>query len=348
MILSFLIKHGTCASAILYVLLTFVAILSPFSPCLSRLAAHGKTRISMVVLQEQNKSTSSSIISKWKSFLDHPWLKIRKEYFTTFYSLGFMWSVTILSYSNHVVSRTHQSQIAAIYLLYLHLFRRYLECRFVHVWNGTMHLAGYALGLLHYFLLPFVFLSNYDEYDRVNILRTNSSSSSSNTLALVIGIVLNVVAQYYQYVHHCILARYRNYHRSRNVKQRTEAKQEERHHKIESLYTIPSGCWFDYVSCPHYLAEILIYLSFAILLYPIMRENELQQRQQQQEDATSSTCYMKYLCFWCEVVRPWRHVILVCWVFANLAVSARASHTWYKRTFPSYPKHKKALLPWLW
>mmetsp|Transcript_1115 Transcript_1115/g.2008 ORF Transcript_1115/g.2008 Transcript_1115/m.2008 type:complete len:320 (-) Transcript_1115:2521-3480(-) len=313
---SLLISFGTCASAILYLLLTFTAIISIFSPCLSRLAAHGKTRTSIMMLNPLNgESTSpSSIFSKWKVFLlEHPCLQINKEHFTTFYSIGLIWSGIIILLTSNVVPQT-----AVIFLLYLHLSRRYLECRFVHVWNGTMHLSGYILGLIHYILLPFVFVSN-------SHIRQNEFS----TTRVAMGIALNVVAQYYQFVHHCILASYRK--KSKKEKQM-------------AIYSIPSGRWFQYISCPHYLAEILIYLSFAILLHPVIMAEKTDDMQMDgnminHDDVTNHIC--------CKV-RPWRHMILVCWVFVNLAISARTSHAWYQKTFPSYPKHKKALLPWMW
>ena len=36
--------------------------------------------------------------------------------------------------------------------------------------------------------------------------------------------------------------------------------------KDDGHYSIPEGRWFRYVSCPHYLAEIIIYAGFAIVL----------------------------------------------------------------------------------
>ena len=33
-------------------------------------------------------------------------------------------------------------------------------------------------------------------------------------------------------------------------------------------HSIPQGDWFSYVSCPHYLAEIIIYLCLAVILGP--------------------------------------------------------------------------------
>ena len=34
----------------------------------------------------------------------------------------------------------------------------------------------------------------------------------------------------------------------------------------KSVHSIPHGDWFHYVSCPHYLAEILMYASLSIIL----------------------------------------------------------------------------------
>lgn len=33
----------------------------------------------------------------------------------------------------------------------------------------------------------------------------------------------------------------------------------------QGLYCIPRGDWFEYVSMPHYFAEILVYLGLAIV-----------------------------------------------------------------------------------
>ncbi|KAJ9528439.1 hypothetical protein QJQ45_020281 [Haematococcus lacustris] len=77
-------------------------------------------------------------------------------------------------------------------------------------------------------------------------------------------------------------------------------------------YTIPAGGLFTWVSCPHYLGEVVIYLGQALLLWPS--------------------------------VNP----VLACiWVVVNLVLAAGATQQWYRQHFPDYPAGRKALIPFL-
>ena len=79
-------------------------------------------------------------------------------------------------------------------------------------------------------------------------------------------------------------------------------------------HAIPRGGWFDYVSCPHYLMEIIIYLSFLLIGGP-------------------------------------RHVTLlsvVIFVITNQLVAGYMTHRWYCTHFGSlYPAQRKAVIPFL-
>ncbi|XP_031496195.1 polyprenol reductase 2-like isoform X1 [Nymphaea colorata] len=76
-------------------------------------------------------------------------------------------------------------------------------------------------------------------------------------------------------------------------------------------YKIPKGDWFDLVSCPHYLAEIVIYGGILIA-------SELSD-----------------LTVW----------LLFAFVFANLVVVAGETHRWYLHKFDHYPKSRRAIFP---
>lgn len=78
-------------------------------------------------------------------------------------------------------------------------------------------------------------------------------------------------------------------------------------------HNVPHGDWFHYVSCPHYLAEILIYLSFAIILGT------------------------KHTTAW----------IIFGWVLVNQVIAGLMSHWWYRKTFRTYPSKRKAVIPFL-
>lgn len=80
----------------------------------------------------------------------------------------------------------------------------------------------------------------------------------------------------------------------------------------ETGYRIPAGGWFDRVSCPNHLGEILEWIGFAVLTWSLPG------------------------------------LAFAFWTFANLAPRAWAHHHWYKAQFPEYPVHRKALIPALW
>lgn len=80
----------------------------------------------------------------------------------------------------------------------------------------------------------------------------------------------------------------------------------------ESGYKIPQNGWFNYVSCPNLLGEIIEWLGFAILTWSLPG------------------------------------IAFFVWTFANLAPRAIAHHKWYRSHFEDYPKNRKALIPFLW
>jgi hypothetical protein len=141
-----------------------------------------------------------------------------------------------------------------------------------------MHIAGYLLGLLHYLLVPFCFLDCTD-----NNKATRQQSTSTHYF--FIGFCL--WAQYQQYRHHVLLAQLRRQQRQQQ----------------SSQYILPTGAWFHVVSCPHYLAEILIYASLVVGVCGTMNAQSLS---------------------------------LLVWVSVNLTVSARQSQAWYEQMFPAY------------
>ena len=77
-------------------------------------------------------------------------------------------------------------------------------------------------------------------------------------------------------------------------------------------YVIPEGGMFKYVSCPHYLGEILEWTGWAILTWSLPG------------------------------------LAFALFTFANLAPRAWSHHQWYKSHFSNYPVTRKALLPFIW
>jgi protein-S-isoprenylcysteine O-methyltransferase Ste14 len=82
-------------------------------------------------------------------------------------------------------------------------------------------------------------------------------------------------------------------------------------YKNPSDYTIPKGWLFNYISCPHYLGEMVEWAGWGLM--------------------TWSLAGLTFFIF----------------TFANLFPRAIASHKWYKTTFPGYPAKRKAVIPFI-
>jgi len=82
-------------------------------------------------------------------------------------------------------------------------------------------------------------------------------------------------------------------------------------YKNPNDYIIPQGRLFNYISCPHYLGELIEWAGWALM--------------------TWSYAGLAFFIF----------------TFANLFPRAVASHKWYKTTFPDYPAKRKAVIPFI-
>jgi 3-oxo-5-alpha-steroid 4-dehydrogenase 1 len=80
----------------------------------------------------------------------------------------------------------------------------------------------------------------------------------------------------------------------------------------EKRYSIPTGFLYNYISCPNYFGEILEWFGWAM--------------------ATNFSPAA---------------VAFVFFTFANLFPRALKTHEWYKSTFNTYPKSRRAIIPGL-
>lgn len=79
----------------------------------------------------------------------------------------------------------------------------------------------------------------------------------------------------------------------------------------ESGYKIPRGWLYNYISCPNYFGEILIWTGWAIASWSLAG------------------------------------AVFVLWTVANLLPRALSNHRWYRETFEEYPAKRRALIPGL-
>ncbi|CAN6229261.1 unnamed protein product [Urochloa humidicola] len=86
-----------------------------------------------------------------------------------------------------------------------------------------------------------------------------------------------------------------------------------REHKDSDEYVIPCGDWFSRVSCPHYLAELVIYLGMLIA-----------------SGGSDVPVWFLYL-----------------FVITNLSFAAVQTHKWYLQKFEDYPRSRYAIIPFV-
>ncbi|XP_052192900.1 polyprenol reductase 2-like [Diospyros lotus] len=79
-------------------------------------------------------------------------------------------------------------------------------------------------------------------------------------------------------------------------------------------YVIPHGDWFDYVSSPHYLAEIVIYAGLVVA-----------------NGGSDLTIWLLFL-----------------FVVANLVFAAAETQRWYLHKFDNYPRDRFAIIPFVY
>ena len=338
-----------------FLCLTGVALLSTLIPFLQELALHGKTRPDTKPPEngpdanQNNSSRSSTETSCAADYYRHFFLRgdvllINKRYFLHFYVAG---SLSLAAFLLGTPTDPEFIPWDLVLLVAIHLLRRCYECRMVHRYsqNSKMHIAGYICGVFHYLFLPFMMLGVVCNGAGANELVDNTNDLESPGLyhmhyRLCCGI-LCIWGQLEQCYHHYLLASLRK------TTGKEESNQTTRH-------KIPSGRWFQYVSCPHYLAEIIIYVAFAALMMIQQGSSETGDMsscgggtvETSSLDAFPAIFQHRNLLDVLLTLRRSRHYVLLLWVAGNLTVTATRSHRWYLESFPTYHAlNRKAIFP---
>ena len=204
----------------------------------------------------------------------------------------------------------HRNAIVALACVQLHVSRRLYENYFVHAHSseGRMQLFGYAFGLLYYVFLPANFFTpgvvrNLDlgracAPDISHFEQVFRGTFGPLELTFF-GVFL--FGNLMQYQSHVMLASLRT----------KKGGADSAGAKGKGRYKIPEGFWFAYLSNPHYLAEVVLYVGFISLAKSWNRETGL----------------------------------LIVMVVMNLLLSAMMTHQWYKEIFRNYPKKRYAMFP---
>ena len=81
--------------------------------------------------------------------------------------------------------------------------------------------------------------------------------------------------------------------------------------KNSNGYKIPHGNFFNFVSCPNYMGEIIEWIGFFIIAMSLPA------------------------------------LSFALWTFFNLVPRALNHHDWYLENFDNYPKKRKAVIPFI-
>ncbi|KAM7264001.1 hypothetical protein ACFE04_001684 [Oxalis oulophora] len=164
----------------------------------------------------------------------------------------------------------------------IHFFKRDYEVLFVHKYGGEMILDSVLLVTLSYTLSTITMI--YAQSLTLGFPKPSINLEYFGFLLFVVGIVGN-------FVHHSLLSKLRPHG--------------------DKQYKIPKGGMFNYVICPHYLFEILIFWGIALISQTLYSFSF----------ALGTTFY--------------------------LLGRSYATRKWYLSKFDNFPRHVKALIPFM-
>ncbi|XP_027019183.1 polyprenol reductase [Tachysurus fulvidraco] len=291
-------------------LLLALAFLLAFSVCKFSLRLPGEFEQLFQALIRYGK-TKAQIQQQPETF---PLLYVPKRWFWHFYAVSVLWNglllillilsvfvekqlpdflTNLLTFLTGQANEVKLTVLVLQALLWIHSLRRLLECFLVSIFsNGHINVVQYAFGLSYYILLG------------LTVLSVNSSLPAEGTSVVTFSQIIWPIAGVLLFLWASLLQ-----HRSLSLlaSLRTNSLGQ-----VQTLaHRIPHGGWFELVSCPHYLAELLIYMAMS-------------------------------MCCGCVSFTWW---LVVLYVLCNQVLAAHLCHEYYRRTFKAYPSDRKAIFP---
>ncbi|KAJ2493889.1 Steroid 5 alpha-reductase 3 [Coemansia sp. RSA 2050] len=197
--------------------------------------------------------------------------------------------------------------VLSLVLFTIHVLIRLKECVYDQPsTDAKMHIGQYAVGIVFYLATPLAVVA--DSY-------YPPGWASQTSWTVPVGIAIFIYASIHQWRCHQILYGLRRRGLDAKSTDLDPASTPKGSSAQPDNYAIPTGDLFRYVSCPHFLCEILIYISIWL----------------------ASACQATTL-LW-----------VIGWTAINLCITARESQQWYRARFGSgYPRDRRALVPFVW
>lgn len=225
--------------------------------------------------------------------------------FTGAYAVGLCWTLLCLLswYTRNIPLlcdyygpfRWDATRAVFLLLMVLQMCRRLLECLFVHEFVGNRRASLLAVMFAWGFYPALVMCVSLEESGSLVVFSDVARACASA--------VVFTLASGAQFLAHKQLADLRQTDSRRLAKAGAHS------------YGLPRGGLFENISCPHYLAEIILYAAVA----GVMGFHSLS---------------------------SW--VVLI-FVTLNLSFSAARTQAWYRAQFrDKFPSHRRALVPFVW
>uniref|UniRef100_A0A7I4YYF9 Polyprenal reductase n=1 Tax=Haemonchus contortus TaxID=6289 RepID=A0A7I4YYF9_HAECO len=247
-------------------------------------------------------------------------ISVPKKWFWHFYLIGSFWVASWLLFcgaiSHDMTAPTNtlkkffmeltpvkphhnwSTTILALSLVLFHVVRRLWESLCISVYSDTtMNLFHYVVGIIHYTILPLSIVCESRGF--FNSRQGLVFSASEITPWQWFGVVLFLFCNREQHLISKEIAALRKAPDGSGL-------------IFNYAHGICYGGWFDYVSCPHFLFEIGIYLSL-----------------------------------WLVLPGAYAYQFLAIFVFVNQIFAGQITHRWYRRTFKAYPTSRKAVIPYI-
>lgn len=315
------------------------AVLSFWLEAIGGMASRGKTRTKLDSL------ASNRQINALKTFLYGDGWSVPKSFFLHYYLAGFFTLVFVFGFwmarltsesagkSGSIAHPMTLATKAVLLVCTVHCVRRSYECYAVHKFSssGRMHVLFYLIAIFYYIFIPAIVV-DLPGARLHRTIQTPPSDDSRMTVFVVIGTLFGLWAQYQQYRHHKILADLRQPESRTTNNLQTKTDTAAGGDGI-STYKIPYGGWFEFVTCPHYTAEVLIYVAYGILIWADGRLPPLV------PDLSKGIL---------EVSWEYRYIVTLSFVFLNLLFAADESHQWYCQKFDEYKGlNRKVMIPFV-
>lgn len=260
--------------------------------------------------KQSNTIQRSYFLSFYDYFLD--W-QVEKSLFTYMYIVGIVCGSIAILFEIFAADRSsipykQSCNFIVLSMFLIQVLRRYYECLHITIYGKSkMHLAGFLVGALHYVLVPLtIYASNSLDMMTISYGETIDFVLSKYHPAIMFtAIYIFAAANYWQFIHHRVLYRMK-------LDSMTQITNNQR-----PIYNIPEGYLFEYVCCPHYTMEILIYLSIFM---------------------TSLNSFALF--------------VMLLWVISNLSVVSEQQYDWYRHRYPEAFEYRfkqmKRLIPFIW